>query len=169
PREPGDREPEGVAVSPDGKTFAVKRNVCVYLYDAVTGKETGRIPYPGANPSTTTDLLTFAPDGKHVVVAAAEGRALHLIGLAKGEVIRTLPHAHVVFAAAFSPDGKHLVGGGYDSEDNVYFARLWDAETGKELHRLRFGNGGIRCITYSPDGATVAVGGDGGNPLAVQL
>jgi WD40 repeat protein len=74
-----------------------------------------------------------------------------------------------VFAAAFSPDGKHLVGGGYDSEKNVYFARMWDVETGKELRRLPFGNGGIRCVAYAPDGATIAIGGDGGNPLAVKL
>jgi WD40 repeat protein len=75
----------------------------------------------------------------------------------------------VVFAADFSPDGKHLAGGGYDSENNVYFARVWDAEAGKELHRLRFGNGGIRCVAYSRDGSTIAVGGDGGNPLSVKL
>ena len=80
-----------------------------------------------ANPWSSTDVLVFAPDGKHVVVAAAEGKAVHLIGLAKGEVLRTFPHAHVVFAAAFSHDGRHLVAGGYDSEKNTYFARLWDA------------------------------------------
>jgi WD40 repeat protein len=168
-QEPGGGFVEGVAVSPDGRTLAIKGNHSVFLYDATTGKETGRVAYPAANPSTTTDLLAFAPDGRHVVVAAAEGKAVHLIGLARGEVLRTFPHAHVVFAAAFSPDGRNIVAGGYDSENNVYFARLWDAETGKELHRLPFGNGGIRCVAYSPDGKTVAVGGDGGKTLAVKL
>ncbi|QJW97137.1 sigma-70 family RNA polymerase sigma factor [Frigoriglobus tundricola] len=159
----------GVAVSPDGKTLATKRNHAVYLYDAATGKETGHIEYPGANPSTNTDLIVFAPDGKRVAVTAADGKGLHLIDLTRGEVVRTLPHAHVVFAAAFSPDGKQLVGGGYDSEKGTYFARLWETETGKERHRLPFGNGGIRCVAYSPDGATVAVSGDGRRAPAVKL
>ncbi len=168
-REPGGRDVEGVAISPDGKTVAMKRDHAVHLHDAATGVPTARIDYPKANPSTTTDLLAFSPDGKFVVVAAAEGKALHLLDVVKGAVAHTLPHAHVVFAAAFSPDGKHLVGGGYDSEKNVYFARLWDATTGKELRRLPFGDGGIRSIAYAADGKTIAVGGDGGKTLAVKL
>jgi RNA polymerase sigma factor (sigma-70 family) len=167
--EPGGGFVEGVTVSADGKTIAVKRQFSVYLHDAATGQQTARIEYPSANPYSGIDLLAFSPDGKRVVVAAAEGKALHVIDLAKGKVVHTLPHAHVVFAAAFSPDSKHVVGGGYDSEKNVYFARVWDAETGAELRRLRFGNGGIRSIAYSPDGATIAVGGDGGSPVAVKL
>ncbi len=169
--EPGEGFVEAVALSPDGKTLAIKRNFSVYLYDAATGKETARIQYPSANPYSATDVLAFSPDGKRVVVAAAEGKALHLVDLAKGEVVRTLPHSHIVFAVAFSPDSKQLVGGGYDSEENVYFARLWEVGTGKELHRLPFGNGGIRCVAYSPNGAIIAIGGDwyGGNPLGVKL
>jgi WD40 repeat protein len=169
PRDPGNGYEQGVAISPDRKTLAVKRNHAVHLYDAATGRPTGKVQYPSANPSTLTDLIAFSPDGTRVVVTAAEGRALHVIDVAKGEVVRTLPHAHVVFAAAFSPDGKFVVGGGYDSENNAYFARLWDAATGEQSRRLPFGNGGIRCVAFSADGATVAVGGDGGNPLSVKL
>jgi len=159
----------GVAVSPDSKTLAIKRNHIVFLHDMKTGQETARVQCPSANPSTITDLIVFSPDGTCVTVASADGKALHLIDLAKGEVVRTLPHAHAVFAAAFSPDGKHLVGGGYDSEGGGYFARLWETETGKERHRLPFGAGGIRCVAYSPDGVTVAIGGDGGKSLTVKL
>lgn len=168
-REPGGRDVEGVAFAPDGKTVALKRDHAVFLHAAATGEPTGHIDYPKANPSTITDLLTFSPDGKFVVVAAAEGKALHLLDIAKREVARTLPHAHVVFAAAFSPDGKHLVGGGYDSEKDVHFARVWDVATGQERLRLPFGSGGIRSVAYAPDGATVAIGWDGGKSLAVKL
>ncbi|HVL13516.1 MAG TPA: sigma-70 family RNA polymerase sigma factor [Gemmata sp.] len=166
---PGEGDIEAVAFAPDGKTIATKRNFSVYLHDAATGRETGRIEYPSANPYSTTDVLAFSPDGKRVVVAAAEGKALHLIDVAKGEVIHTLPHAHVVFAATFSPDGRHVAGGGYDSDKNVYFARLWDANTGREARRFAFGDGGIRCLAFSADGATLAIGGDGGRTLTVKL
>jgi WD40 repeat protein len=113
--------------------------------------------------------MAYSPDGKRVAVVGATGMAIHLIDLEKGEVARSFQHAHVVFAVAFSPDGKQIVGGGYDSEKNVYFARLWEVETGAELRRFPFGNGGIRCLAYSPDGTTLAIGGDGGNPPAVRL
>jgi RNA polymerase sigma factor (sigma-70 family) len=166
---PGEGDIEAVAFSPDGKTLATKRNFSVYLHDATTGKETARIEYPKSNPYSTTDVLAFSPDGKRILVAAAEGKALHLLDVAKREVIRTLPHAHVVFVAAFSPDGKHVAGGGYDSDNNVYFARLWDANTGQEARRFAFGNGGIRCLAFSADGSTLVIGGDGGSPLAMKL
>src|SRR5579883_481944 len=162
---------EAVALSPDSKTLAIKRNFSVYLHDVVTGKEIARIQYASANPYSTTDVLSFSPDGRRIAVAAATGKALHLLDIASRQVVQTFPHANTLYAAVFSPDGKQLVGGGYDRDKNVYFARLWDTETGKELHRLPFANGGIRCVAYSPDGTTIAVGGDryAGDPLAVKL
>jgi WD40 repeat protein len=165
------RDVEAVALSPDGKTLATTtvQHQAVYLYDSATGQETGRIGYPGANPSTQTGALAFSPDGRRLVAATATGYGLHLIDLAKQAVVRTFPHAHVVFAAAFSPDGKYLVAGGYESTDNVYYARLREVEAHGERYRLPLGDGGIRCVAYSPDGATIAVGGDRGKSLAVKL
>lgn len=160
---------EGVAFSPDGKTLAVKRNFSVHLLDADTGKETGRLGYPGANPSTLIDILAFSPDGSRVVIAAASRKALHLLDVAGGGVVRTFPHADTIFAAAFSPDGKHVAGGGYDGEDGVYFARLWETDTGKEARRFTVGRWGIRCLAFSADGSTLAIGGDYGKPPAVKL
>jgi RNA polymerase sigma factor (sigma-70 family) len=160
---------EAVALAPDGKTLATKRDFSVCLHDAATGDQTARIEYPRANPYSGADLLGYSPDGKRIVAAAAEAKALHLIDVAKGELTHTLQHTDVVFAAAWAPDGKRLVAGGYDRDQDGYFARVWDAGTGKEVLRLPFGNGGIRCVAFAPDGATVAVGGDGGKPLAVKL
>jgi RNA polymerase sigma factor (sigma-70 family) len=177
-RKPAGSHVEAVALSADGTTLAIKRNFSVVLHDVATGKEVGKAQYPSANPYSAADLLVFTPDGKHAVVAAADGKSLHLLGFAKGEVLRTFPHDNVVFAIALSPDGRNLVGAGYDREKNVYFARLWEvpsakpegvAETGKELRKLMFGNGGIRCAAYSADGKTVALGADGGKELVVKL
>ncbi len=162
---------EAVALSPDGQTIATTtvRNQAVYLHDTTSGREIGRIDYPAANPSTTSGALVFSPDGKRIVVAAATGKGLHLIDLTNRAIIRTFPHADVVFAAAFSPDGKYLVAGGYESAEDTYYARLREVDEHRELYRLPFGHGGIRCVAYSPDGATVAVGGDGWKSLAVKL
>ncbi len=46
---------------------------------------------------------------------------------------------------------------------------MWEVDTGRELSRIPFGRYGIRSVAYSPDGATVAVGGDHGKPPSVKL
>ena len=166
------RDGLGVAVSPDGKTLATIQYLgdkAVFLYDMISRKETARIPFPTAASGGGGNILLFSPDGKHVVINTYDWNGLHLIGLAERRVIRTFPHTDVVFAAAFSPDGKHLVGGGYDVENKVYFARRWEVDTGRELARLPFGKYPIRSVAYSPDGATMAIGGDYGHPASVKL
>jgi RNA polymerase sigma factor (sigma-70 family) len=58
-----------------------------------------------------------------------------------------------VFALAFSPNGKTLAG---STTSCVY---LWDAGTGKELHRLPVHPRVlIKCLDYSPDSTTLVVG-----------
>jgi WD40 repeat protein len=57
--------------------------------------------------------------------------------------------------------------GGYEVENGVYYARLWEVGTGKELRRFPAGrfpgpaNGGKRALAFSPDGAKLAGGGWG--------
>ena len=158
--------PAAIAPSPDGKTIADIRDTSVYLHNAATGEGIGQIGCPRSRPQFGMSL-GFAPDGKRIVVT--EGNSVHLIDVAKREIVRTLAHGDVVFAAAFAPDGKHLVTGGAESDNGDHFARLWDTETGKELFRLPFGNADIRCAAYAPDGKTVAASGDKGKELLVKL
>jgi WD40 repeat protein len=114
-------------------------------------------------------MFGFSPDGKRLLFADRDRKALHLLDLEKGEVDRVLQHEATVFAGAFSPDGKYVTGGGYDKKDAVYFARLWDAESGKEVRRFQFGNRGIRSLAFSRDGSVLAIGADSGKPPEVKL
>jgi nucleoside phosphorylase/uncharacterized protein YjbI with pentapeptide repeats len=60
-------------------------------------------------------------------------------------------------AAAYSPDGAHLVSGGGDG-----MVRIWDAGTGTCLSTLSGHTGWVWAVAYSPDGAhLVSGGGDG--------
>ena len=72
-------------------------------------------------------------------------------------VIELKGHRGTVFYAAFSPDSKKVVTGGLDIT-----ARIWDAETGKELKVLvgheRTGGGLVVRATFSPDGKKVITG-----------
>ncbi len=152
---------EGVAFSPDGRTVATRQGDAIHLSDAATGKQLRKIALPTANPRSITQWLTLSPDGKTLAITS-DGKTIQLIDIDKGTVLRSLAHQHVVFAAAFSPDGRLLAAGGYDSEGNTYFARIWQVAGGKELRRCNSGAGGIRTLAFSPDGTILAGGGDDG-------
>jgi WD40 repeat protein len=65
-----------------------------------------------------------------------------------------LRHEGMVYAVAFSPDGKALASAGQDRD--VVF---WDAATAKELRRFKAGNIGTRTLAFSPDRKHLAAGG----------
>src|SRR5262249_19016859 len=64
--------------------------------------------------------------------------------------IHVLPIGEHGYRAAFSPDGKRAV---TSDASNV---RLWDVESGKELHRFAVGAVGV---AFSPDGKRILSGG----------
>jgi WD40 repeat protein len=54
---------------------------------------------------------------------------------------------------SWSPDGKYLLTG---SRDNT--ARLWDAQTGKQLHTLEGHSSDVMSVCWSPTGKFLATG-----------
>jgi WD40 repeat protein/serine/threonine protein kinase len=65
----------------------------------------------------------------------------------------TLQHTSAVQCVAYDREGKRLatVSGGIPDGDGEM--KVWDAQTGKELHSFK---GGFRCIAFSPDGTRLA-------------
>jgi WD40 repeat protein/serine/threonine protein kinase len=63
-----------------------------------------------------------------------------------------LGHPDTVFRVAFSPDGREIASGCLDGT-----VKVWDAETGRELHTLQGPTSIIRSVVYSPDGRHLAV------------
>lgn len=65
-------------------------------------------------------------------------------------------HKEMLYAVAFSPDGKYLVTGSFDQT-----IKLWDAVTGKEIKTLA-GSAGhqkqVLAVAFSPDGQSLASG-----------
>jgi predicted NACHT family NTPase len=65
-------------------------------------------------------------------------------------------HRRGVFSAAFSPDGKRIVTASADKT-----ARLWDAETGKQIGEpLRGHKDWVRSAAFSPDGKRIVTASD---------
>jgi RNA polymerase sigma factor (sigma-70 family) len=166
PHEPG-RDIEAVGLSPDGKTLATRDDQELCFWDAATGKRLRKVRYLPDNGGgrSVTRWLTFTPDGKQLAVTLME-TAVHLVDVRTGKVTRTFEQAAAVATCVFSPDGKLMASGGYESEDRVYFARLWEVATGKELRRFPFGKGlnrSLVALAFSPDRTMLAGGcwGDG--------
>lgn len=93
---------------------------------------------------------SFSPDGRYVVTASTDGRAMlwrtgdwQLVEILRG-------HAGAVVKAAFSPDSKLVATAGEDGT-----ARLWEAETGRESALLTGHTGKLQALLFSPDGAVV--------------
>jgi WD40 repeat protein len=106
--------------------------------------------------------LAFSPDGKKIVTGSADNRA-DIWDAVTGEHLHLLPHDSSVFVAEFSPDGKTVLTADLLGPE----ARLWNVETGQPFpFRLSLGAGkgiGIRTAAFSPDGGTIATGGQDGN------
>ncbi|UCE47376.1 MAG: protein kinase, partial [Phycisphaerales bacterium] len=64
-------------------------------------------------------------------------------------------HKKLAKSVAFSPDGKRIISGNWDSTINV-----WDAETGDELRTLLGHKKCVESVAFSPDGRRIVSGSD---------
>ncbi len=100
--------------------------------------------------------LAWSPDGSTIAVAGYHEVLLHS---ADGERItgRLVGFSPSIAALAFSPDGKLLAtAGGATSEYGEI--QLWDVASQQLVRSIRTSNDTVFGVSFSPDGARVAVG-----------
>lgn len=147
------------AFSPDGKTLASGGgyyDATIRLWNPATGKEILQLKDGGV-----VRDLAWSADGK-LLLTASDGDGVRFWDTATGKVIRHFPKdfgspVHL----ALSSDGKTLALGETDftgSRKQHHALRLRDALTGKELHRFEVER--AYNVVFSPDGQTVALGGE---------
>jgi WD40 repeat protein/HEAT repeat protein len=129
----------------------------VRVWDVRTGRQTFLLP--GHLNSVTG--VAFQPGGEYVASCSAD-RTVRLWDLDDdGKPKREFKgHNDIVWAVAFSPDGKQLVsGGGLQADKNGlveaakdYGIRLWNVEDGMEIKRFAGHTSAVSCLAFSSDG-----------------
>ncbi len=104
---------------------------------------------------------SYFPDSKRVAVSASSA-ANPVIKVfdaeTSSELLTISGHTKRVRAVDVSPDGKFIATGSQDGS-----MRVWDAETGAELHKFQLSSptrGREVCdVQFSPDGSKILIGG----------
>ena len=136
---------ESLILSPDATALATTGRDLA-LFDVASGK-TRRLGKKGERASTAA----FSPDGQ--TLAAARSAAIDLLEVATGKLAATLSCEPLeVYHLAFSPDGQRLVAA--SGKEVVGF----DLATRERIFMVERGAG---CLSWAPDGSTIAVGGWG--------
>lgn len=152
-----------VAFSADGATLFSAGYDALRMWDVKTGKQTA-VQAPDADKGTLGPLVqdlivAFSPDGAHLAYGA-----LYIWDTKTAELTQ-LQYEDDYLGLAFSPDGAVLAGSSDTTKSPHLFnqIRLWDVKTGK-LTKTLVGpdtappdTAGYMSLTYSPDGALIAV------------
>ncbi len=106
--------------------------------------------------------LVFSPDGRTLACSGWDDSVrMWDLGALKNGALEDrpiiLPQDSMRFALAFSPDGNRLVCGGDHS------LTLWSCGTAGHSLLARTDGMTYRCIAFSPDGSTLALGCDDGS------
>ena len=141
-----------VVFSPDGKTvLTASEDNTARTWDV----EPKRDYIALGNHSDKVVFATFSADGKRLVTVS-ENKAFiwnGLTGEAGGELVG---HEEDIVSAALSPDGKRVVTASRDET-----ARIWDADTARELHTLKVGSR-VNSAIFSADGRSILTASKGG-------
>jgi WD40 repeat protein len=135
-----------IAFSPDGHKLITSDGRSTWLWDSLTGEETGELD----GKTSAVPTIAFSADGRRVL-AGNWDNAAPLWDLATGQEVHRFESESEVRSVAFSPDG-HLVA----TSDYYYAGRIWDLATEKEIRRL--GKGYFFTIAFSPDSRYLATG-----------
>jgi eukaryotic-like serine/threonine-protein kinase len=137
-------DPDGTAILTIDEHGRVERR------ELSSGQVLGRFVADGDH-----SFLAICPHRRTMLTGSPDQKLVHRWSFPDGRSLgRPLAHdAHVIHAAAYSPDGLQVLTCGEDG-----MARLWDIATGKPLGLTVSLGGAAYSAAFRPDGREVAVG-----------
>jgi RNA polymerase sigma factor (sigma-70 family) len=143
-----------VEFSADGRRFVISGDTGkpVPVFEAESGRKVAEVRAE----SWRISQVRFLPDGDTLAVLLAGTekqykRAVGFYGLKAEKLLRTADVDITTYAIAVSRDGKLIFAGNGQKE----FSQLLDAETGKEVGRVR-STPSLSTLAFSPDSKQVA-------------
>lgn len=154
-----------LAFSLDGKRLVSgARDDTTRLWDVESGKQIATLPL---NEPRTTMGIAFSPCGK--IIAGGMDDEIRLWCAEQLTTLRAIPQpedSQHTYALAFSPCGKYLVSGTWWQQGMEKMAiRLWEVETGENIHTFWGHTTDVQSLDFSPDGILLASGADDGTIL----
>jgi WD40 repeat protein len=155
-------------LSPDGRWAT--GGASLHITDRTTGTERDLYPRYGRDekgrpnvPLWALTPMAFSPDGS--LLAAGDHSRLRLLRVESLEIEATLKLVRKHFqAAAFTPDGRHLI-----TVSNEATARVWDTDTWSERAAYAWKAGPLKCVAVTADGTRAACGGSRGKVVVWDL
>ena len=142
-----------IAYSPDGTLIAAAGSLGIWLYDAESLAEVGRI-------AQRARYIAFSPNGRILASGHWSEQTVHLWDVETRESVGRLAFAddRGVTALTFSLDGRSLAAG-YAGGDENGFVGLWNIGTHQQTARLNTAARSLWALAFSPDGQLLASGG----------
>ncbi|GAA5986790.1 hypothetical protein JCM11641_004792 [Rhodosporidiobolus odoratus] len=149
-----------VSFSPDGKYLATGSEDRIVRIWNLAHKRISQV-FHGHKSEIYS--LAFSPDGRRLVSGSGDKTA-RMWDLETGAAVFTLTIEDITIAengpvdagvtsVVFSPDGKFLAAGSLDT-----VVRIWDAETGQLLDKLKGHKDSVYSVAFSPDGKFLVSG-----------
>jgi WD40 repeat protein len=147
-------------ISPDGAAVATAGRVArLWVVDAIS-------PTVRELPQTAAaHVARFRPDGRELLTS--DSHLLRRWEVATGKPLgEPMPHANMVWSAAYSRDGRRIVSCSRTSPSGSAVIYLWDGADGRLLFESRWDGNTAPEVLFSPDGQSyAAISGEG----AVQI